>query len=352
MINNNLYNLSFKNYLNYLKKSIFDQKWFKDACKQRKVKIKYLSEKILQNEENKYYLKFENNNLYFSKYFLYKFEYEILDNNKHLKLLNINIKNQTIFNVVSLIFFKQKLFLRTNSYLDCILINREDFTKEYSQKYNSYLDVSILSKILNNIEYLHENTIYKLHHLIPKKSFMYSIYVKEIINSNANIKSDLEISRILLDRYNIKLSRRNICTLRKKYLIPKVQKRDEFNFYLQNRDFYSEKKELNKINLKLLENHLAGIYELSSNKEKKHPFSRNNILYIGSSNNIKKRLLTYSSQNAHSTNLRNYLEINKEVYFRIIKTNEYKKFEMNFLNAFIFYNGCLPKLNKQRVLNI
>ena len=42
----------------------------------------------------------------------------------------------------------------------------------------------------------------------------------------------------------------------------------------------------------------------------------------------------------------------KEIYFRIIKSKNYKELEMQFINAFIDINGELPKLNKQRVLNI
>ena len=42
----------------------------------------------------------------------------------------------------------------------------------------------------------------------------------------------------------------------------------------------------------------------------------------------------------------------KEIYFRMIKTTNYKELEMHFINAFIDINGELPKLNKQRILSI
>mgnify|MGYP002776605898 CR=1 FL=1 len=53
----------------------------------------------------------------------------------------------------------------------------------------------------------------------------------------------------------------------------------------------------------LLNKNIKGVYELSSSIIKKYPFSQNNIIYIGSSKNIKKRLLTYTSKNGIITSI-------------------------------------------------
>lgn len=64
------------------------------------------------------------------------------------------------------------------------------------------------------------------------------------------------------------------------------------------------------LNVSLLENNTEGIYELSSNKIEKYPYSKNNILYMSSSKNIKKRLSTYT-QTAHSENIRTFMRKKK-----------------------------------------
>lgn len=347
IINNNLYKLNSKNYIKYLK-NILNQEWFKKACKEKKIKIRFLSKNISFSNFKKAYIKYEKENFYFHKLFLIKFIYEKLENNNHLKLLNINIRNETIFNVISFLYLLQKGFLKTNYYQYIKIIDRKSFVIKYIEKFNSYLDISILCKILNNIEYLYKNSLYKLNYLIPKKSFIYSIFIKDLINSGSFVlEGDFQISQILFSKYNIKISRRRVCDIRNKYLIPKIQKIKIFNFYLHNEKLYDKKRVLNKHNVSLLENNTEGIYELSSNKIEKYPYSKNNILYIGSSKNIKKRLSTYTQKTAHSENIRTF----EDIYFRIIKTKNYKELEMNFINAFIDINGELPKLNKQRVFS-
>lgn len=351
ILTNNLYKMSCKNYLNHIIKNVLSQDWFKKACKEKRIKIIYLSKNIFLENSKATYLKYEDDIIHFFKLFVIKFEYEKLENNNHLKLLNINIKNETIFKVVTLLFKIQKTFLYTNYYQDINIITRKDFVNEYIQKNNTYLDTSILCKILNNVKYLYNNNLQKLSKLIPKKSYIYSLYIKDLINSNLySLKNDLELSQILLSKYNIKIERRKVCEIRNKYFIPKIEKRIKFNFYLHHEKFYDEKRKLNKNNLFLLNKNIKGVYELSSSIIKKYPFSKNNIIYIGSSKNIKKRLLTYTSKTAHSNNIKTYFKKNEEIYFRIIKTLDYKEFEMHFINSFIDINGELPKLNTQRVL--
>lgn len=349
---NKLYIMSFKNYLNHIKKNILTTEWFKKAYKEGKITLTYLSKDTFSNEEGNCYFKYEKDKFYFLKLFLIKFEYkESLENDYHLKLLNVNIKNETIFNVVSFLSPKQKLFLQTNHSLNINIIDRKVFIKKYLEKYNSYLDLSILSKILNYTYYMYNNHIYKLNYLVPKRTFIYSLHIKDLISSYSDrLTNDTQISELLGIKYNINISRRVVCDVRKKYLIPKAKKKSIFNFYSYLKDFNNNVKKLNKKNISSLENNLKGVYELSSNKSNFYPFLKNKIIYIGSSSNIKKRLKTYTSKFAHTKDIRNFLKENVDIYFRIIKSLNYKEFEKTFINDFIDMHGDLPKLNKQRVL--
>lgn len=122
ILTNNLYKMSYKNYLNHLIKNVLSQDWFRKACKERKIKIKYLSKNIFLDNPKTTYLKYDEDTIYFFKLSALKFEYEKLENNNHLKLLNINIRNETIFKVVTLLFSLQKTFLHTNYYQDINII--------------------------------------------------------------------------------------------------------------------------------------------------------------------------------------------------------------------------------------
>ncbi|MFV7790798.1 hypothetical protein ACNO6Z_08040 [Aliarcobacter lanthieri] len=352
LIMNKLYVMTLDKYIQYIKEQILNTQWFKKACKEKKIVIKYLSKDYFKSISYNIYFKYENTKYYFYKLLLLRFEYkEELENSNHLKLLNINIINETRFNVVKLLLSLQKNFLNTNHFLNMLIIKRADFINNYIKLYDKYLDTSILSKILNNTYFLFNNYIHKLDYLVPKERFIYSIYIKDIINTHINIlKSDEQISKLIYKKYNIKLSRRVVCDIRNKYLITRVRKIDKFDSVLSDTNFFSNKKLLNKKNISLLPNNIKGVYELSSNKIEFYPFLQNKVLYIGSSKNIKKRLRAYTTQYAHTKEIQDFIKNGNDLYFRFIRILEYRESERKFINNFIYTHGKLPRLNTQRVL--
>lgn len=351
LIINKLYVMTFYKYVKYIKEQVLDTQWFKKAYKEKKVSIKYLSNNYFKTIFSNNHFKYENTKYYFYKLLLIKFDYkESLEKNNHLKLLNINIVNETRFKIVELLIFLQKKFLDTNYFFNMKIIDREDFINIYIKKYNSYLDKSILSKVLNNTYFLFNKSIYNLSYLVPQKRFIYSIYIKDIINTNSNsLKGDQDISDLLYKKYQIKLSRRVICSIRNSYLIPKIRI-TKFNEDIECIDSFSNKKVLNKKNISLLPNNLEGVYELSSNKIETYPFLTTKIVYIGSSKNIKKRLKTYTEKYAHTKEIQNFIKNGDNIYFRVAKSLEYRLFERKIIDNFIYLHGSLPKLNTQRVL--
>jgi hypothetical protein len=349
MLTNRLHEMSYPTYLSYLKKGILNQPWFKKACKEKKIRIIYLGNNIIKYNLQKTYFMIKENKTYFDKFCLLKFYYEKLENNNHIKLLNINIKNESLFKVASYLISLQMKFIDTNYYQDLKIIERKSFLNDYMKEYDTYLDASILSKILTNTKYTLNKKKFLLKYLLPQKNLIYSLYIKEIINDNPIVNSDLVISNILKVKFNIKLSRRQICYIRNKYLIPQTNNRKDHNFYKLNEKNFNDKKKLEKSNILNLKYNTKGIYELSTNKMQKYPYLKNGIVYIGSSNDIKKRLLTYTVKNAHTPAIKDFIKKNEDIYFRIIKTAHYKEYEALFINAFIRMSGELPKLNKQRI---
>lgn len=350
ILTNKLHKMKFYVYLNHLKNTIFKQTWFKKACKEKKIKIIYLSKDIFFDNKDNVSMKILHNKLYFHKLYAIKFIYKELDNNNHVKLLNINIKNEVVFRVASSLVKLQKIFIETKYYQDAVITERKNFIKNYIETYNSYLDTAILSKILNHTEYIYDGNKFKLSSLLCNKIYIYSLYIKEILYKSISTISDKAISRIMCDKYKIHISRRKVCYIRNKYFIRKNDSKEKFNFYTLKEKLFSTTKRLDKQNIKNIKNNTKGIYELLTNIEEKYPYVKNNTVYIGSSNNLKKRLSSYTIKNAHSKTIKDYIEKNN-IYFRIIKTFYYKKYEMLFINAFINMSGNLPKLNKQHVLN-
>ncbi|QKF59103.1 GIY-YIG nuclease family protein [Aliarcobacter lanthieri] len=352
MIINKLYVMSFNRYVKYLKEQILNTKWFEKACKDKKVVIKYLSKDFFTEISSNIYFKYENFKSCFYKLLLIKFEYkEELEDNNHLKLLNINIVNETRFKVIEFLLSMQKRFLETNHCLYMKLIDRKEFVDNFFKEYNRYLDISILSKILNHTYFFFNKTVYKLDYLVPKKRFIYSIYIKDIINTNLNIlKNDTQISKLIYEKYDTKLSRRVICDIRKKYSIPKITKVQRFNQKMLFTNSFSQKRVLNKENIAQLPNDLQGVYELSSSKLEMYPFLTNKVIYIGSSKNIKRRLRAYTEKYAHTKEIKEFIKSCDNVYFRVVKSKDYRVFEKRFIEYFIYLHGELPKFNTQRVL--
>ncbi|RBQ32131.1 hypothetical protein CRU92_04950 [Arcobacter sp. FW59] len=349
IIINKLYNISLFKYIKYLKEEVLSTQWFKKACKEKKIVVKYLSKDYFTNLSSNIYFKYDNNKSFFYKLFLLKFEYKNkLEDNNHLKLLNINIVNESRFYVINYLLNLQKGFLDTNHFFNMKIICKEEFINNYKKIYNRYLDKSILSRILTNIYYLFNKSIHKISHLIPKNRFIYSIYIKDIINNNFGVlKSDNDIANILYEKYGIKLTRRVVCDIRNQYLIPKIREID----VLQISKFFSSKKVLNKKNISLLSNNIQGVYEISSNKDIIYPFLKNKVIYIGSSKNLKKRLKTYTTKYVHIEEIKNILEKGDVLYFRFFKSFEYRDFERKIINHFIYFYGDLPKLNTQRIIS-
>lgn len=179
LIINRLYIISFNKYIKYIKEQILTTQWFKKACKEKRVVVKYLSKNYFKNIISNSYFKWENSKIYFHKLLLLKFEYKgELEDDNHLKLLNINIVNETRFKVVELLVHLQKNFLDTNYFFNMKIIDREEFINRYIKIHKRYLDSSILSKILNHTYFLFNKYVHKLDYLVPKKIYLLNLYKK------------------------------------------------------------------------------------------------------------------------------------------------------------------------------
>lgn len=247
---NRLYFMSPFIFQNHIKKNIINTNWFKKACKEKKIKVYFLSKKIINTKKS--YFKKKSNSIFYSKYSMIQFIFEELEENNHLKLLNINLRNESLFNTVNLLVSLQNEFLNTKHYRDLFFIKRKDFIERYKIKYNKYIDLSILSKMLNNTYFKVENESFKLEELIPKELFIYSLLIREVISKYSNLNSDINISIKLNLDFNIDLCRRKINYIRNKYLIINKNKN---SFIKKNFTIFKKlnRKNISSIDKKLME---------------------------------------------------------------------------------------------------
>ncbi len=292
----NLHKQSINSYEKHLRKN-FANEIFKKAIKEKKIKIIYLSKNIFTNKDKNIHIKVDKEfSFSYYKYLVIKFEYEDLPKDFHIKFLNINIKNEVFYN---------------------------------------------LTKIIEK---------YQMTTLLPKKNEIYSFYIKDIILKDSLFLKDNQIVNILKEKYNLELSRRDVCYIRKKSFIPNYENRLNFSFYTNYEKKFSKSYPLEKNFIKNLDKQ-KGVYEIISTQPVNYPYMQTNTLYIGSSKNLKNRLTFYINNNAHNEIFKKYLEKNR-VFFRYIAIANYTNLEMQLMNSFINIYGSLPKLNIQMIRTI
>jgi len=90
--------------------------------------------------------------------------------------------------------------------------------------------------------------------------------------------------------------------------------------------------------------HEAGVYELSISSKIDYLNYRSNIIYIGSSQNLRKRIANYSGNELKNDCLKNFIN-NYDVFVRFYLTENHILIEKKLLKNFKNNYGELPKAN-------
>lgn len=238
IINKQTFQMRIKKYTNYIQKEIIQSCWFKHAVKEKLIKVKYLSTKCaIHTKSCNYYIHIQSGDIYYHKLHLIVFEYQFLENNNHLKLLHINLRNRTIFQVTQLLIKLQYDFINSHCCEDLKYYSRDEFIKIYKQHFSTYIDYSIITRVFKNKSIAMGKIKYDFSILLPKKSFVYSIKVQKIIYETKNQKlSDSSLAKIINEKYNLDLNRKNIHYIKNRYLIS--YKTDDF--YLCSQKLFSD----------------------------------------------------------------------------------------------------------------
>ena len=88
----------------------------------------------------------------------------------------------------------------------------------------------------------------------------------------------------------------------------------------------------------------AGVYELSLSSKIDYLNHKSNVIYIGSSNNLRRRIANYSSNKLRNVCLMKFI-INNDIFLRLCLTENYILLEKKLLKKFKCNYGELPKAN-------
>ena len=204
-----------------------------------------------------------------------------------------------------------------------------------------YLDQSRLSRLIQNLSVMNpQNQIINLRNLFISQKKVHSYLIREIVNNNENAIKDKDI-QCLLDQKGVHLSVRTICNCRKLLNIHNYKERAT-HYYEKDITFSGyimlSKNNFNKIS------HEAGVYELSISSKIGYPNYRSNVIYIGSSQNLRKRIANYSGNKLKNDCLKNFIN-NYDAFVRFCLTENHILVEKKLLKNFKNNYGELPKAN-------
>lgn len=207
---------------------------------------------------------------------------------------------------------------------------------------HKYLDQSRFSRLIANL-YVKtpQNGVINLKSLFISKRRYGSYLIEKIVKGNGANLRDKDI-QALLSRKGLPLSVRTICNCRKITNIP--------NYKIRSVDHYAKgicfsdyiilsKKYLYEIPTQ------SGVYELSIPTEVAYLNNGSNIIYIGSSMNLRKRMTSYLGKKLKNSCLKEFIN-NNNGFMRFCLMENYMPEEKKLLKKFKDIYGEIPRANR------
>ena len=157
--------------------------------------------------------------------------------------------------------------------------------------------------------------------------------------------NDGEIAKKIKATYGIDISRRTIGQCRKELGISNSYRR--IKTYYPPIDFdYSCFFTFNNKSVKKNAPKEAGVYELSTNSlEIEYLKGKSKVFYLGSTKDIRKRLLEHSGFSGRNGSIKNFYKINSCLFRYKLCSEDWNKKERELYNNFITSFGRAPECN-------
>ncbi len=269
--------------------------------------------------------------------------YPINETNRNAVIVKmINTRNELSEHIVGGILKFQKKFWESGKEAD---IKPLTFKRFLSLFPCHWLDRSRLSRLVSVLPLqTQDGKIVSLRELFITRKRFFATVIKKMIDESDEALNDKDIQTILRKRYDIHLSVRVICNCRKLLSIPDYKSRLVGTRYYGKDIRFSDYVKLSKGQYNRIHSE-GGVYELSSANKIQYANHRSDVLYIGSSKNIRKRLLSYSGSNGKNACLKRFTN-GSDIYVRYCLTEDYVQLEKQLLKHFKVTYGELPKTNK------
>jgi len=252
----------------------------------------------------------------------------------------INTRNAFSKHILRSLIQYQCAFWRSGKEIDLKPLTSSQFLSLYPFK---HLDQSRLSRLRSVLfaETVHREVI-GFRNLFPSKKRCWAYRIGAIINKDQNntASRDTDIQKLLV-RQGVYLSVRTICNCRKLLGMPNYKER--LSHYYGKNIRFSDYIKLSRGQCSRIPSE-PGIYELSIADKVQYSNYRSDVLYIGSSKNIRKRLSNYSG--SKTKNVRLKLHANgSDLFVRCFVSEDHVRVEKELLKHFKKTYGELPKGN-------
>ena len=275
----------------------------------------------------------------------------------------INTRNEFSYHVLQSLVTYQRDYFFSGKELDLKPLTFKEYLSRFPCQ---YLDQSRLSRLVGNLLVrVPQNEIISLRNLYVSRRRWYAYHVKQVVDESASPASPSEAGRAggdhaltdseiqaELKSKGIYLTVRTICNCRRLLNIPHHKERASYyygrNVAFSNHKVVSEKR-FSKIPVE------PGVYELSLDSRIDYPKHTSNVIYLGSSVNLRKRIATYSGRKLKNARLSllvgrgvydtNGPKTHRELFVRYVVSSEYRTLEKALLKSFKSNYGTLPNAN-------
>lgn len=251
----------------------------------------------------------------------------------------INTRNELSLHVVRGLLEVQRAFWETGRESDIKPLTMKQFSALFPHR---FLDPSRLSRLVSTLSLqTHNKEIVNLRKLFASRRMHFAYMIKGIVTASDAVLTDIEIQAILWKEYRVALSARTICNCRKVLGIPNVRKRSAA-YYPEHISFGNYvalcSRQMRTIPAE------AGIYELSASAPVSYPHGASQVIYIGASKNLQRRLASYDSGEIKNRRISDFAH-NGKLSVRFQLTNRHLEVEKELLKAFNRHYGELPRGN-------
>ena len=161
--------------------------------------------------------------------------------------------------------------------------------------------------------------------------------------------TDEEIKERLEARFGVSISRRTVSACRQEMRIPSSYTRNSYHTYPPREARFSFHYPLNMASVKANAPETAGVYEISlAGVEVDYPLYSSGVVYIGSTENLRKRLRDHLRPGSKNGDLRTLLSNHRAVFRYIVKHKGLRAEEKKLCQCFIMTYGALPRCNRIR----